>query len=100
MPEAPAVSVVIPTRDRPSLLRQALDSVDAQRDVALEVVVIEDDSSEPRGVAATRNAGIGKARAPWVAFLDDDDLWSPGKLKRQLEVAEKANAPWAFSAAV
>jgi glycosyltransferase involved in cell wall biosynthesis len=41
----------------------------------------------PKGVAVARNAGLARARASWVAFLDDDDLWAPTKLARQLEAA-------------
>src|SRR5688500_342442 len=99
--DSPEVTVVIPTRDRWNLLeRRALRSVLAQEDVRLEVVVVDDGSSEPappsierdervrvvrhetsRGVPAARNTGIGEATAAWTAFLDDDDLWAPRKLR-------------------
>jgi glycosyltransferase involved in cell wall biosynthesis len=110
----PELSVVIPTRNRWPLLRRALDSALAQRDVALEVIVVDDGSTDgsaeraqttaltdPRvsvarrphaGVAAARNHGIERARAPWIALLDDDDLWSPEKARRQLDALASAGA--------
>jgi glycosyltransferase involved in cell wall biosynthesis len=102
--------VVIPTRDRwPQLTVAGLPAALAQEQVDHEVVVIDDGSSDgtspglaglheprlrvlrndsPRGVAAARNRGLAEARAEWVAFLDDDDLWSPDKLRAQLAAAD------------
>lgn len=96
-------SVIIPTFNRRRLLARALESVVAQQGVAFEVLVIDDGSSdgtremvarefpsvnyfrqENRGPAAARNAGIVKARGKWIAFLDSDDEWLPGKLEAQL----------------
>ena len=54
-------------------------------------------NSEPIGVSAARNRGVAAARAQWVAFCDDDDLWSPDKLVRQLEAAEHAGRDWAYA---
>jgi glycosyltransferase involved in cell wall biosynthesis len=116
--ESPDVTVVIPTRNRWKLLeRRALRSALAQEEVRLEVVVVDDGSAEQappsieddprvrvvrhetsRGVAAARNTGIGAAGAPWVAFLDDDDLWAPRKLRRQLERLAAEGASLAYSA--
>jgi glycosyltransferase involved in cell wall biosynthesis len=109
----PQVSVVIPTRDRPDKVQVAVRSAARQEDVDVEVLVVDDGSLEPawqvvraleggnvrvfrhdrsRGLSAARNRAIVEARAPWVAFLDDDDLWAPRKLAEQLAVAERTGA--------
>jgi glycosyltransferase involved in cell wall biosynthesis len=112
----PEVSVVIPTRDRWELAAEALRGALAQEAVGLEVCVVDDGSeaqpppgfaSDPRvrmlrnersrGVAAARNRGIAEARAPWVAFLDDDDVWAPWHLARLLSAAKEAGREWAFA---
>jgi glycosyltransferase involved in cell wall biosynthesis len=114
----PEVSVVIPTRNRARLVSRSVRSALAQRDVDLEVVVVDDASDDDtqvalagvydsritvlrnesrRGVSATRNRGIDAAGGRWVAFLDDDDLWSPNKLSEQLGAASKAGAAWAYT---
>jgi glycosyltransferase involved in cell wall biosynthesis len=119
MTNRPTVSVVIPTRDRWPLLERAVRVALAQ-EVALEVIVVDDASRErapdlpaladPRvsvhrqpsrqGVANARNAGIELARAPWIAFLDDDDLWAPTKLPRLLATADSSGAEFAYSSAL
>lgn len=113
----PLVTVVIPTRNRRRLLLRTLRTVLAQESVDLEVVVVDEGSSDgtgrevatlgdarvsvirhesPKGVATARNAGLARARGEWVAFLDDDDLWAPTKLTRQLEAMEAdGEARWA-----
>jgi glycosyltransferase involved in cell wall biosynthesis len=100
------VAVVIPTRDRWPLVRTALAGALTQKDVSVHVVVVDDGSVDatahelealhdsgvqvlrhdrPRGVSAARNLGLDHVRAPWVAFLDDDDVWAPGHLSAMLE---------------
>jgi glycosyltransferase involved in cell wall biosynthesis len=101
----PLVSVVIPTRDRPELLAEAIDSVMGQDySGPIEVVVVVDGGPQPRlpssqhhrdvrwipnarrtGLAGSRNTGIEAARGSLVAFCDDDDRWYPRKLSRQVE---------------
>lgn len=110
-PEGPLVSCVIPTRDRWSLLLRALSSARAQEAPQaghwLEILVVDDGSrddtarlgpelpgvrylrGEGRGAAAARNLGAARARGRWLAFLDDDDEWLPGKLHAQLRFAEE-----------
>jgi len=110
----PAVSVVIATRDRCSLLGAAARNVLTQTLHELELIIIDDGSSDatlelcrqlgegdPRvrsrsreraGTAAARNAGLAEARAPWVAFLDDDDLWVPEALEELLRFASDTRA--------
>jgi len=116
-----AVTVVIPTRNRPELLRLTLWSVLRQRDVDLSVVVVDEASSEetahvvssfadprvrvvrhetPTGVSRARNAGVSEAKGTWVAFCDDDDLWSPEKLQRQLALARSLGRDWAYTGCV
>jgi len=119
---AALVSVVIPTRNRAGLLARTLGTVLAQRLTELEVVVVDDASTDEtpallgavgddrlrvirhpgrRGVAAARNTGIDAAAGRWVAFLDDDDLWAPDKLARQVDaLVAQPGARWALDGAV
>ena len=113
----PTVTVVIPTHNRKELLRYALMSALRQEGVALEVIVVDDGSSDgtaemlaaltdrrvrvvhhetAQGVSAARNRGIEEARGEWIAFLDDDDLWAPDKLRLQLESATKSGRRWVY----
>lgn len=115
---APSVSVVIPTFDRLSLLKHAVASVQTQTETDWELIVVDDGSSdgtvdwlkesrdsriravllEHTGlIAALRNAGAAVARAPWIAFLDSDDLWFPSKLERQLAELPAKGAEWSFT---
>ena len=99
----PAVSVIIPTYDRPRLLRRAVESARSAGE-SVEVVVVDDASTDEtaevcrklagikyvrlernQGVAGARNVGILASSADYVAFLDDDDLRLPGSLDLQRE---------------
>ncbi len=109
------MAVVIPTYNRPQLLRRAVASAVGQEQVAAQVIVIDDGSTPPvtaddlpdgivvaqtgasGGVAAARNLGVERARAPWIAFLDDDDWWAPDHLWRLLSAATAAEAGFAYA---
>ncbi len=112
----PAVSVIIPTHNRVPLLREALDSVQAQTFRDYEVIVVDDGSDSPieprisdhatkprvfrqpsrRGPAAARNRGIREAVADTVAFLDSDDLWLANKLERFVNALASDQGPRIF----
>ena len=116
MSAAPSVSVVIATRDRPTLLRRAVRAVLAQDHAGLvECVVVFDgtdvdpiddmarDGAGPRqlrtvanartsGLAGARNTGAAAATGSYVAWCDDDDTWQPAKLTRQLEALQQSDA--------
>ncbi|MEH1129169.1 glycosyltransferase family 2 protein [Micromonospora sp. CPCC 206061] len=100
----PSVGVVIPTRNRPKLLRRALSSVRSQNYPGRLRVVVVHDQSEPDyllattegvpvlvaanwrtpGLAGARNTGILALDTDLVAFCDDDDQWAPDKLRHQV----------------
>ena len=98
----PTVSVVVPVYNGQRYLAEALESVVAQDYRPLDLIVVDDGSTddssstakgfpevryvfqENRGVAAARNAGISAAKGDIVALLDQDDRWLPGKLTAQV----------------
>ena len=107
----PQVSVVLPCRDGVAWLAESLGSLRRQQGVELELVVVDDGSSDGSqelvrrlwhgaagplrllqagglGVSAARNLGWRAARHPLVAFLDADDLALPGRLQRQAEMLQ------------
>ena len=103
----PSLSLVVPTKDRPDLLVQAVDSA-LEQDVGrddLEVVVVDDGSQEPvdlpadprvrvlrharsEGGAAARTTGLMAVRGRWVGWLDDDDTLRADHARRALDVLE------------
>lgn len=117
MSGSPLVSVVIPTRDRIELVRQAIDSVFAQDHPGDVEVVVVFDQSEPDlsllrespagaarrwvrvvpnsrtpGLAGARNSGVIAAQGELIAFCDDDDHWKPAKLSAQLAAGAEVQA--------
>lgn len=115
---SPLVSVVVRTRDRQEMLREALESIRAQDYRPLEVVVVNDgggpvdkelarvardisvslvEHSTPRGRAAALNAGVAAAAGTWIAFLDDDDLFLPQHLRVLWNTAREAGVNVAYA---
>lgn len=109
-PSEPDVSVVIATRDRPDMLRRALQSVlEQDAEIVIEALVVfdrtEPDESLPQdfpgkrirvlrnertaGLAGARNTGTLASRAQWVAYCDDDDEWFPDKLSKQFALGDE-----------
>ncbi|WP_435108267.1 glycosyltransferase [Nocardiopsis synnemataformans] len=103
----PGVTVVVPTRDRPELLRRTLRAISEQDYSGLitTIVVFDNDQPDPSlarsdgdrpvrvvtntltpGLAGARNTGVLAADTDLVAFCDDDDTWLPGKLRAQVDV--------------
>ena len=99
------ISVIIPTFNRAKLLVEAVRSVLDQKDAPedFEIIVVDDGSTDDTGealaalpgklryirrvhsgVSAARNLGISISSGEWIAFLDSDDLWLPGKLRAQM----------------
>jgi glycosyltransferase involved in cell wall biosynthesis len=114
------VTVVIPTRGRWERLRSSgLRSCLGQQGIAFNVVVVDDgitdDTSQrvralgqphvtvvsheaTKGLSAARNTGVDATNTPWVAFLDDDDLWAPWKLSTQLRALRETCADFVYAA--
>lgn len=103
----PQLSIIIPTHNRPHLLPSAVQSALAQTYQDLEVVVVDDASSEPvqlpedprlriirleQGVggAGARNVGTRAANGRWVTYLDDDDCLLPHMAEVSLSALERA----------
>ena len=110
----PSVSVVIPTRDRPELLRHAIAGIVGQTYEGLIEVVVVFDQSEPDtslettspnrvvrtianthtpGLAGGRNTGMLAATGELLAFCDDDDEWLPPKLDAQVRLLSSVDGP-------
>lgn len=100
------VDVILPAYNGAQVIRAALESALAQN-VPLRIIVVDDGSSDDssaiarsygpkvtviaqtnQGVSGARNTGLAAAQAPYVALLDQDDIWQPGKLARQLALID------------
>ena len=103
------VSVIIPTYNAEKTIKRAIDSVLSQNE-DVEILICDDCSTDSTltialhyglrlfqnnkhtgGPNAGRNIGIKAAKGEYIAFLDQDDEWLPGKLKKQLEVLKDAD---------
>lgn len=107
----PTVSVVIPAFNAQRHIEDSVKSALVQSDVDLEVIVIDDGSDDEtadivgriavrdsrvsvhtnrqnRGPASARNKGIRRARGRWIALLDGDDFFAPGRLRHLVGIAE------------
>lgn len=107
--KTPLVSVVIPTFNREILIQKALGSVLAQTYPHIEIIVVDDGSTdntrgiilqrygetvrylyqENQGISKSRNTGIKNAQGDFIAFLDSDDYWVPEKTERQIALFQE-----------
>ncbi len=113
-----SISVVITTHNRIDLLKRAIKSVQDQSIKPLEIIVVDDCSSDetfsylttetpdlvhpitlsiPSGANVARNRGIESAHGDYIAFLDDDDYWDPSKLSQQLTMMKRLDAPFSYT---
>lgn len=109
--KVPLVSVIVPSYNRPKMLRRAIESIENQTYDNIEIIVIDDGSSIDlreyvpettfeltvarhevnKGAGAARNSGIQIANGDYIAFLDSDDEWLPDKIEKQVTLLNGAD---------
>jgi glycosyltransferase involved in cell wall biosynthesis len=111
-----AISVIVPTYNRASLIGATLESILDQSHAPAEVIVADDGSTdetesivrgfsqkvqyhriENSGVCAARSLGVSVSKSPWIAFCDSDDLWERDKLERQVLLHERSGVEFSFT---
>jgi len=117
MIEKDCVSVIIPVYNRENMIGDTIDSVLSQSYSNLELIVIDDGSTDNtkdivksfnddrillmetshKGAYVARNIGIQNSSGEYIAFLDSDDVWLPGKLEKQIIVAKKNHVDFVFT---
>ncbi|CAN7290730.1 glycosyltransferase family 2 protein [Rhizobium sp. LjRoot254] len=112
----PLVSIIIPAYNAAAFIVRTLDSVQAQTHASLEIIVVDDGSTDNtrdlvlkvaiadarvrvistanQGVAAARNKGVAEAAGSYIAFVDADDLWHPSKIQKQLALLRSLPEDW------
>jgi glycosyltransferase involved in cell wall biosynthesis/MoaA/NifB/PqqE/SkfB family radical SAM enzyme len=115
---APLVSVIVPTYNRPEMLKRAVESIASQTLQDVEIIIVNDGGldvdqvlsglnrnrnivyvkhARNRGVAAARNSGLKLARGKFVAYLDDDDLFYPDHLETLVNFLETSGSKVAYT---
>ncbi|MBB5721269.1 succinoglycan biosynthesis protein ExoO [Loktanella ponticola] len=115
MTAQPSVSVIIAAYNAAPFIHRAVASALAQTDVALEILVVDDASSDDtlevlerlaqsdtriktimapanKGPAAARNLALAQVTSDWIAVLDSDDSFQPNRLRRMIDIAKRQNA--------
>lgn len=115
---ARTISAIIPTHNRRQYIARAIESILSQADRLLEIIVVDDGSTdgtadliaakfqgmvrvirqENGGVSAARRRGVLEAKGDWIAFLDSDDVWRPGRMAKLAEALDSASSQvgWIF----
>ncbi|SIS84415.1 glycosyltransferase family 2 protein [Belliella pelovolcani] len=112
------ISVIIPTHNRPKLLKRAIQSVIEQKYNAFEILIVDDVNCQETenlikgfsqsnlfyinnacgsGASSSRNLGVEFSKGDYISFLDDDDEWLPDKLSEQVKEIDKSGADVIFS---